>query len=148
MGDRTQRLVVAADISELETLQRFVEATARRLRLDESTCFDLELAITEAVTNIILHGYAGQPGRIELRIIPRGADIEVRLRDQAPRFDPTTVPPALIDLPLEQRQPGGLGLHLMRHLTDELRYRVTLAGENELRMVKRGVLGRNPEDSS
>jgi anti-sigma regulatory factor (Ser/Thr protein kinase) len=62
------------------------------------------------------------------------------LIDDAPLFDPTAVPPPDINLPLEERPLGGLGVHMMRQLTDELLYRVNSAGQNELIFVKRGVL--------
>ena len=64
----------------------------------------------------------------------------MRLLDETPLFDPTAVPPPDINLPLEERPLGGLGVHMMRQLTDVLLYRVTEDGQNELIFVKRGVL--------
>ncbi len=65
--------------------------------------------------------------------------VMIRLRDLAPVFDPTRVPPPDLSVPLFDRQPGGLGIHLMRQSVDELRHRPRPGGGNELIMVKRGL---------
>jgi anti-sigma regulatory factor (Ser/Thr protein kinase) len=68
-----------------------------------------------------------------------GADLIVILRDRAPTFDPTTVPPPDLTLPLEQRPIGGVGLHLVRHMVDELRHRPRPGGGNEITFVKKAI---------
>lgn len=145
MSGRDHALSIAADLNELETLRRFIEATALQLGLDREPTLDLLVALSEVATNAIVHGYRGAPGTIDVLVHSSGPDLVIAMRDHAPRFDPTTVPPPRTDLPLELRQPGGMGLLLTRHYTDELRYRVTPDGHNELILVKRGVLP-HPEE--
>jgi serine/threonine-protein kinase RsbW len=96
--------------------------------------------VVNAVTNVLLHGYDNQPGSVILCANENG-DLRVILTDTAPLFDPTRVPPPDIFLPLEDRPLGGLGVHMMRQLTDELVYRALDDG-NELVFVKRGALTR------
>lgn len=139
-------LSIAADLNELETMRQFFEALALQLGLDREPTLDLLVALNEVATNVILHGYHGASGTIDLLVRPSGPDLLITICDHAPLFDPTTVPPPRIDLPLELRQPGGMGLLLTRHYTDELRYRVTPDGRNELTLVKRGVLPPHPKE--
>lgn len=143
-GERA--LSIPADVRELERLRQFFEATSAELGADADAALDMLVALNEVATNVIVHGYRGQPGTVDVLVRPTGADLVVQLRDSAPPFDPTTVPPPRTDLPLEQRRPGGMGLLLTRHYTDELRYGVTPDGGNELTLVKRGVLSAPPKE--
>jgi len=131
------RLSIEADCNHLETLRRFVEQAARQGNAHSEDVDDMILAATEAATNIILHGYQGQPGSIQIEVKYEGDDLVVRLRDQAPPFDPTTAPPPDLSLPLEKRPLGGMGIHIMRRLTDRLVYRVNERGGNELTLIKK-----------
>jgi len=133
-------LQITADLKELERVRHFVEEHATALGVDASACYDVLLSVDEMVTNIIVHGYRGQPGTIELSLRPVGDALELCLRDQAPPFDPTCVLAPDITLPLEQRQPGGMGIHMARHFMDILRWRTTAQGGNELTLIKQAVI--------
>ena len=134
-----------ATIRDLNDIREFLESALLSLGSDSDTAGDLVLAVNEAVTNTLLHGYQEQPGPVAVCAEADGHDLLVRLLDEAPLFDHTAVPPPDINLPLEERPLGGLGVHMMRQLTDALLYRVTSDGQNELIFVKRGVLA-NPQD--
>jgi len=127
----------AAELENLAVIRRFAEETAQSLQANQAAIDDMIQAVDEAVTNIIVHGYAGRPGTIEVRVKRAGNSLVVRLRDQAPRFDPTAVPPPNLTLPLEKRRPGGLGVHLIRQFVDQVRYRAAPQGGNELTLVKK-----------
>jgi serine/threonine-protein kinase RsbW len=129
-----------ATVRDLNDMRDFLEQAILTLAGDEEIAGDLVLAVNEAVTNSLLHGYNEQPGMVALSVEIIPPDLYVRLRDNAPPFDPTSVPPPDITLPLEDRPLGGLGVHMMRQLSDELSYRLTETGENELTFIKRGVL--------
>lgn len=134
----------AADVHDLDDIRGFLENAVMRLCGDEEIAGDLVLAVNEAVTNVMLHGYLGEPGEVSVAVEADENDLLVRLTDNAPLFDPTTVPPPDITLPLEERPLGGLGVHMMRQLADELLYRVTPEGCNELIFLKRGVVTERP----
>jgi serine/threonine-protein kinase RsbW len=133
-------LQVAADVAQLATIRAFVEQHSRALGIDAYGIYDLILAVNEAATNIVAHGYRGRPGTIEIVLRQRGDAIEIALRDQAPLFDPTQVPTPDLTLPLHKRPLGGMGVHVTRELMDDIRYRVTPEGGNELTLVKRAVV--------
>lgn len=130
-------LVIPAHVKNLAAIRRFVEETASAYGADRETVEDLVLAVDESTTNIVVHGYNGQPGNIEIRITLEEGDLVVRMCDQSPLFDPTQVPLPDLNLPLEQRGPGGLGVYLARKFTDAMTYRVTPEGHNELTLRKK-----------
>ena len=130
-----------AQVRDLNDMRDFLEKAVLTLGGSDDDAGDLVLAVNEAVTNVLLHGYDGQPGPVTICVEIVNDDLRVVLTDSAPPFDPTRVPPPDIFLPLEDRPLGGLGVHMMRQLTDELLYR-PLADGNELVFVKRGVLAR------
>lgn len=140
MTDRQFSLRITADLKELERLRRFVEEQATALGVDPSAVYDVLLAVNEMATNIIVHGYHGQSGTIEIAIRPAGQALEIRLRDQAPPFDPTCVPTPDTTLPLHKRPPGGMGIHLTRRFIDSMSHRTTSQGGNELTLVKHAVI--------
>jgi serine/threonine-protein kinase RsbW len=126
---------------DLADIRHIIEATGSQLGLEASLVAALRQAVDEAVSNIVMHGYQNRVGSLQMDIGQQGADLWVRLRDEAPRFDPTSVPPLDLTVPLLLRPPGGLGLYLIREAIDELHYRPLPDGGNELSLVKRGVLG-------
>jgi serine/threonine-protein kinase RsbW len=130
-----------AQVRDLNDMREFLEQAVLVLGGSEDDAGDLVLAVNEAVTNVMLHGYDGRPGPVVLCVEVENDDLRVILTDAAPPFDPTRVPPPDIFLPLEDRPLGGLGVHMMRQLTDELVYR-PLDDGNELAFVKRGALAR------
>jgi serine/threonine-protein kinase RsbW len=130
-------LSITADLRNLAAIRHHVEETAITLGIDAGTICDLLLAVDEAVCNIILHGHKGKPESIEIEIEHGGDRLIIRLRDNAPPFDPTRIPPPDLTLPLEQRAVGGLGIHLMRQVMDEVHHRILPQGGNELTLVKR-----------
>ena len=139
-------LQVTADVAQLATIRAFVEQHARALGVDAFDTYDLILAVNEAATNIVTHGYRGRPGAIEVELRQQGNAIEIALRDQAPLFDPTQVPAPDLTLPLHKRPLGGMGVHVARELMDDIRYRVTPAGGNELLLVKRAVVAASRKE--
>lgn len=130
-----------AQVRDLNDIREFLDQAVRSLGGSSDDAGDLVLAVNEAVTNSLLHGYGGQPGPIGVCVEVEEGDLFVVLSDNAPPFDPTRVPPPDIYLPLEDRPLGGLGIHMMRQLTDELIYR-RVDDANELVFVKRGALQR------
>jgi serine/threonine-protein kinase RsbW len=144
--DAGSTLRVAAKLSELETIRRFVEEQAAALRIDPSATYDLMLAVNEIVANTIIHGYRKQPGPIEVAVRQVGDGCEIRVRDQAPPFDPTQTPLPDLHAPLAKRRLGGMGIYLARQLMDSLAYRATPDGGNEVTLVKHRIVPRLPQE--
>jgi serine/threonine-protein kinase RsbW len=126
-----------AELPNLAVIRRFVEETAMALQVDRDAIDDMIQAVDESATNIIVHGYRGRTGNIEIEVTREGYMLVVRLRDQAPLFDPTRAPPPDLTLPLERRRVGGVGIHLTRQFTDSMTYHTTSEGGNELTLRKK-----------
>ena len=143
-GISSASLRVAAKLENLAAIRRFVEEAATALGIDLATVTDTVLAVDEAASNIVVHGYRDQPGPIEVKV-KRGRDtLVICLRDEASPFDPTSIPAPDLTVPLEQRATGGMGIHLIRQIMDKVTHRVTSQGGNELLLMKR--LEENSED--
>lgn len=112
---------------------------------DEPIIQAVALALDEAATNIIVHGYAGATGAVELDLAIDGQDLVAQLLDRAPLHDPTADPEPDLALPLEDRPVGGLGVHLIRLNVDTLSHAARPGGGNILTIRKR-ILTDAPED--
>ncbi len=140
MGEFKRKIVIKATMADLPQILEFVETTCREARVRESARFDLQLAVEEACANIIEHAYGQAGGALSLSFVTRGPDVILTVVDQGPSFDPASIAAPDLNAPLEERRIGGLGIHLMRRLMDELYYASTEEG-NVVRMVKRDVIG-------
>jgi anti-sigma regulatory factor (Ser/Thr protein kinase) len=131
------KISVPAELQNLGVIRRFVQETAIALGCDRKAVADMLQAVEEAAANVVVHGYRGQPGDIEVEVSLEKSVLVIRLRDRAILFDPTSVPPPDLTRPLEERRLGGLGVHLARHFTDSMTYRVTDDGRNELTLQRK-----------
>jgi anti-anti-sigma factor len=132
-------LTVPSSLDSLSEISDFVVAAARTAGLDDQAVWEVQLAVDEAATNVILHAYGDHDleGPITVDAELENNEFIVRLHDQGTPFDPDTVPTPDLDSPLEQRATGGLGLYLMRKLMDRVDFQFDSAGHNVLTMVKR-----------
>jgi anti-sigma regulatory factor (Ser/Thr protein kinase) len=99
--------------------------------------FDIKLAIEEACTNIMEHGYGTEAGPIELALRADDDRIVVSIRDEAAPFSPGEAAPADLLSEVEDRQPGGLGWHLIQQLMDGIEYESAAGSGNHLTLIKR-----------
>lgn len=100
---------------------------------EKKTTEEILLAVDEALTNIIRHAYQGGPGKIMVSLKMTDEKVEIVLEDRGKKFDPTQVLPP--ELP--RQKPGGLGVHFIRTIMDEMIYDDQDSGGNRLRLIKR-----------
>lgn len=92
------------------------------------------LAVDEALTNVIRHAYEdASPGVMKVVLEDLPDRLEIMIEDRGRKFDPTKLPPPK----LPREKPGGLGIHLIRTIMDELIYDTAFTEGNRLRMIKR-----------
>lgn len=129
-------LTLSANLDSLGLARDFVQHSGEAARLDGEAMGNLLIAVDEAVTNIVTHGYKDAPGEINLECEHDADRFVVRLRDSAPLFNPLTLaPPDLSESPMERDAPGGFGVSLIRSLVSDVHYRATPAGHNELTLL-------------
>jgi anti-sigma regulatory factor (Ser/Thr protein kinase) len=137
--NKTVSLRFPAELTQLAKMRHFVAEQAALLGADAEMVDAVVLATNELATNTIIHGYRGQPGAIDIELGQVEQSLVVQLRDLAPPFDPTYVPPPDITVPLHLRPAGGMGIYLTRRMTDALTHRITAEGGNEVTLVKHGI---------
>jgi serine/threonine-protein kinase RsbW len=133
MGEKFT-LVIKAELAKLDEIRQFVASSAKSLRAEANVISDLQLAVDEAVTNIVIHGYKKGHGTIEISIDRNAAALNVCLRDKAPQFDPGSYTSDLTALP-KREAPGGFGIRLIKQVVDKVSYRAPDSGGNELTLI-------------
>ena len=139
----TEVLVAANRLDEIERIGREVDAFARRLALPLGLVFDVNLALDEVLTNIISYAYDDQEEhQIVVRLRAERDRFVVDVEDDGREFNPLEIVEPEIDLPVDERPVGGLGLSLVRRLVSELAYD-RRGGWNVLTMTRYlGGMGR------
>ena len=136
---REFNLSVEADLENLREVRSFIKKSGQTLGVDEEVLGDLGLVVDEAVTNVILHGYEGKEGTVEVQVKRDEDALVIYIRDQARIFTASEVETPHLEESLAEREYGGMGVYLIRKLTDEHEFRPLPGQGNELRLVKRGV---------
>jgi serine/threonine-protein kinase RsbW len=121
------RIACDARLGNLPSLLALVAGVCEREQIDEATCHDLRLIVEEACVNVMHHAYpAGQGGplMLEAGIVHQNGSrrIVLTLEDQGRPFDPLALAPVDADAAIEVRAQGGLGVHLIRQLSDRQHY--------------------------
>ena len=137
MNQRSQ-ITLAAEFESLAKFRAFIDDVCRgSLALDEDFRYDLKLAVDEACTNIITHGYAGMnPGSIILSLEITPQQVCIALTDFGHSFEPAASPQPDLQAALEDRETGGFGLFFIYQTMDEVDYETTEGG-NQLTLIKR-----------
>jgi sigma-B regulation protein RsbU (phosphoserine phosphatase) len=136
--DETERhLILHNDIQQIPQLAEFIETIADEINLDQGLAMSLNLALEEAVTNVILYAYPkGSDGRVDVEAIISKDKLKFIISDSGKEFDPTAAPEADVTLGVEDRPIGGLGIYLVRKIMDSVSYERT-DGKNVLSMIKK-----------
>jgi anti-sigma regulatory factor (Ser/Thr protein kinase) len=123
-------------MDELPRLNDAVAAFVAREGVPERDAYELALVLEELFTNIVSYAFdAPESQAIEVGLERRDGAVLVHLADSGRPFDPRSVPPPDLEADLDHRPIGGLGIHLVRRLTEELAYE-RRAGINHLSFRK------------
>lgn len=128
-------LTLRNQAGELSRLHDWLAQLAKAASYSERDSFRIELVLNEVFANIIDHAFPrGGAPEIGLRLEHTPQVTTVTITDDGPPFDPLTVPEKVLPERLEEAEPGGLGIHLIRSYCDECRYQRT-GGRNSLCLV-------------
>jgi serine/threonine-protein kinase RsbW len=136
MIDPSFSLRIQPDIGGIPGVSAQLESAMRSAGFSTEDILDTQLAVEEVITNVIVHGYRGSEGSIG--ITGRQADncIEIVVTDQAPPFDPLSIPEPDLEADVDERRIGGLGIYLLKQVMDDVSYRFE-NGSNILTMKKK-----------
>jgi serine/threonine-protein kinase RsbW len=125
-----QRLTLRSQLSELSRVYVWIEGLASQHAFTNDTQFAMRLCLEEVLSNIIRHGYSGQPDRsINVRFRnPREGCFVFVVEDEAPLFNPLNVPEPPPIKSVEEIPAGGRGIRLLRHFAQALEYQSTPTG--------------------
>ena len=133
---QTETLTLHNDISEVPQLNDFIEAVADRLGIEPSTALQLQLAVEEAVVNVMDYAYPPDSvGEVSVATTSDGQCLKIVITDSGIPFDPTEQEKADISLSVEERQIGGLGILLVNEIMDTVSYE-RKDGKNVLTLTK------------
>lgn len=131
------QLSVPGRYDRLEQIAKFIEQAGEAAGLDTVAICRCQLAVDEACTNIIEHGYQGEDrGPIDIECEGGAGELVITIRDRARPFDAQTVPAPQLGDNLEEVQVGGLGVFFMRQVMDAVEFKRE-DGSNRLVLVKR-----------
>lgn len=114
--------------------RELINQIAKRIGFTDSQACQIALAVDEALINVMRHGYDKRPdGRIWVSVQPLSGDppegLRVVVEDEAKQVDPSTIR----GRSLEDIRPGGLGVHIIREVMDEVVYEKR--GEVGMRLI-------------
>lgn len=127
------RLILRSRLADLSLVSRWVQALASRHQFSDRTSFAIDLCLEEALSNVIRHGYAGDPTqKLEVAFaMSAEGSVSFVIEDAAPHFrpfdpdEPLATPPPT---PLEEIVPGGQGIPLIRKFADAVEWQPLAKG--------------------
>lgn len=124
------------DIADIPQLSTFIDSFAEEAGLDFSLTMSLNLAMEEAVVNVMEYAYPeGTQGKVDISASVEGDDVVFVISDSGTAFDPTAKADVDVDQEVEDRPIGGLGIHLVRKIMDSVKYE-RKEGKNILTLQK------------
>ena len=127
----------AAELETLSKFRDFIDEFCLLSGVGDDACHDLKLAVDEACTNVVTHGYAGMnPGSIMLALDFESQLVTVEITDFGHPFEPSEPVAPDPEATLDDLASGGLGLYFIYQTMDEIGYRSGEEG-NVLTFIKR-----------
>ena len=138
-------ILLSNNVQEVPVLAIFISGICEDMGFDEMTTAGINLAIEEAVVNVMNYAYPKDcRGNIHLVVTADDNVVRFDLMDKGTPFDPTAADEVDVTLSAEKRSIGGLGIHLIRHYMDTLSYQ-RIDDQNMLTMTKKRKNNRKNE---
>lgn len=132
-----KHLTLHNDVQQVTLLADYIDAVADESALDPALAISLNLALEEAVANVILYAYPeGTQGDVDITTTVADGVLTFIIADEGVPFDPTQKEEADVTLGLEERPIGGLGIFLVRQIMDTVGYE-RREGRNILTLTKK-----------
>lgn len=134
---RNKIINIKSRVSGMEIMNEQLAKLINDWEIADDVAFSMNLALEEIVTNIIEYGYKGKNDYdIIIRFTLEKHRLRIQIKDNAPEFNPLDVKdPDDLDKPLDERNVGGLGIHLVKKFTDNFSYRRS-SGKNIVTLTK------------
>ena len=122
---KNQIINIKSRVSGMEIMNQKLAKLCKDWEISEDVAFSMNLALEEIVTNIIGYGYQGKDDYdIIIRFTLEKSKLRIQIKDGSPEFNPLDVKsPDNLEASVEERNIGGLGIHLVKKFTDSFSYR-------------------------
>ena len=140
MGTISKQLVLKNAISEIRVLSNTVKEFCEENSLSGEVTHDIHLALEEIFSNIVLYGFHDQDEhQIAISLSLRNNTLILEIKDDGIPFNPLESKTPDLEIPIEERETGGMGIHIARGLMDEIEY-FRKQDKNILVMKKNNIL--------
>ena len=137
MEKYSKHIRLSNDVQEIPLLNAFVDEICEFNGLDEMITMQMNLAIEEAVVNVMNYAYPeGTKGYVDITAMSDDECLQFVISDSGKPFDPTTKEEVDTTLPVDERRIGGLGIFLVRRMMDNVKYEYK-DGQNILTLRKK-----------
>jgi anti-sigma regulatory factor (Ser/Thr protein kinase) len=123
MAKREYLFELKSSLSELDNLCLNLENIGQKIGLSKKLIFEINLALDELFTNIISYGFKDEKEHIiKVSLTPQNEELCLRIEDDGIPFNPTDFEIPDVACSVDNCKIGGLGIHIMRKLMDEICY--------------------------
>jgi serine/threonine-protein kinase RsbW len=116
-------ITIENDIEQIQGVIEQLNAFGRVHKISPKIIYQLSLSIDEILTNIMSYGYEEEDREIDVRISFKDNSVNIQFSDDGKAFNPTEFSPPDMDTDLEERELGGLGIHLVKSMMDSIDYK-------------------------
>ena len=117
------KLTLPNNIEQIPKLSEFIDSICEKFCIDMETTMSLNLALEEAVVNVMSYAYPeGTIGDVDIEVVKGPQYLDFIISDSGKPFDPTTKEDPDTNLSVEERPIGGLGIHIIRQIMDSVHY--------------------------
>jgi len=131
-------LTLKNDLSELEKLHSFLDVIRQSLSISQKCLFETNLVLEEVFSNVLSYGFNNHTDHfIKISITAAQGVLNIRVEDDGKPFNPLKAKEPNLQYDIENCEPGGLGIHLVKHFMNDFRYK-RYQNRNTITMKKEG----------
>ena len=117
-------LTMTNDLSDLEKLHSFLEEIRDRVPVSKKCLFETNLALEEVFSNVLSYGFNNHTEHfLKITISTAQNVLNIRVEDDGKPFNPLEAKEPALQYDIENRPLGGLGIHLIKNLMDDIHYK-------------------------
>jgi anti-sigma regulatory factor (Ser/Thr protein kinase) len=145
-SERSTCVAIRNEIADLAILRDALKRFCTEQAVGSRTLMQLHVTLDEIVSNVIKYAWpAGGAHEVSVRMSAAANTIRIEVIDDGQAFDPRTAPVPPTKVPARRARPGGVGIHMVKQLVDEIAY-YRADGRNHTVLTKRRGARRQAQD--